>query len=105
MAEEAVSILQPPQPVGIIDKVSGFILPLADRFIEFEEIRKSTGRELNAVPVTGIVDDPNPEQVFTPANVANQRQQAASQILNVVPILVVAGLVIVGGVIVARAIK
>jgi|GEM_PF-6518226 len=105
MAQQPVSILQPPRPFGIFDKITGAILPLADRFIEFEEIRRTTGRELNAAPITGIADDPDPDRVFTDANVGNQRQQAAQQILSVVPLLVVGGIVVIGGLAIAKIVS
>tara|TARA_R110000803_G_scaffold188111_2_gene250519 strand:+ start:1777 stop:2097 length:321 start_codon:yes stop_codon:yes gene_type:complete len=100
------SQLQPPVLSGTIDKISGFILPALDRFIEIKSIKQSDGRDLSPRSLSGLPDDPNASQ-FQAINDEKQRRQGAANFLQIPDglgkILVVGG-VVIGVVVLSKAI-
>ncbi len=99
------AVFQRPQLAGAIDRISGALLPIVDRVIEFEDIKRSNGRTITAEPVTGFIDDPNPERVFSADNVARSRQESAQKIARLIPAIVIGGFVIIAAVAVAKVVR
>lgn len=92
------TILQAPRLTGAIDSATGLILPALDRFIELEDIKRNNGRDLTPKPVTGIVTDPNPEQVISLQNDAKERKMKIQNALSLSGPLVIGGLLVIGGI-------
>ncbi len=103
--ENLPTALRPAQPRGFIDKASGLILPVLDRFIEIEDIKKTTGRDLTPRPVTGLVGDPNPEQVFATDTLREERLNGIRNVQKFIPPLVVGGLVLVAAFAAVKALR
>jgi hypothetical protein len=99
--------LQPANLSGAIDKATGFILPVLDRFIEIKSIKESDGRDLTPRSVTGFADDPNAEQ-FAAIEAASKRQRQPLSFRNF-PIslgsMLTIGGIILGTVLVLKVVK